>query len=116
MKTSYFKKSGADPNIVAICVSVPSWVVVPRRYPKLSPPRWLLYHYKHKLVTEDQYREVYQREVLDKLDPAMVYADLGDDAILCCWESSKSPNFFCHRTLVAEWLNKSLGTNVSEIE
>jgi uncharacterized protein (DUF488 family) len=50
---------------------------------------------------------------LDKLDPQKVFDDLGEDAILLCWEA---PCQFCHRRLVAEWLEKHLGVNVPELQ
>jgi len=51
-----------------------------------------------------EYVKEFQRDVLDKLDPAKVYADLSG-SILCCWEK---PGQDCHRRLVAEWLEKHL--------
>ena len=48
---------------------------------------------------------------MDKLDPAQVAADLGPNAILLCWEP---PGKFCHRRLVAEWLEEHLGVEILE--
>jgi len=58
------------------------------------------------------YTEQYQKLILDKLDPAMVYKDLGENAILCCWEGPKK---FCHRHLIARWLEKNMGITITEI-
>ena len=55
--------------------------------------------------------EEYKRVVLSNLDPAKVYADLSD-AILLCWER---PGEDCHRRLVAEWIESSLGVKVPEM-
>jgi hypothetical protein len=53
--------------------------------------------------------------ILEKLDPEKVYADLialgGPDPILLCWERA---NTWCHRRLVAEWLEQALGTEITE--
>lgn len=50
--------------------------------------------------------------MLDKLNPEKVYNELGDDAILLCWEKS---NTFCHRYIVAEWFYKNLQIEVEEL-
>jgi len=62
-------------------------------------------------MDEASYREAYQK-ILDGLDPQEVFEDLREDAILLCWEA---PGKFCHRRLVAEWLEKSLGVKVPEL-
>jgi len=49
---------------------------------------------------------------LDVLDAKKVYEELGEDSILLCWEKSGD---FCHRRLVAEWLEKELNVKVNEI-
>jgi len=86
---------------VAISRTVPSgWIG--RRYPKLYPPAALLRAWRVGEVTEAEYTEIYQREVLSKLDVAQVKAELGPDAVLLCWERTG----FCHRKIVIEWLNK----------
>ena len=61
---------------------------------------------------EATYRVEYQK-ILDKLDPQKVFDDLGEDAILLCWEA---PGKFYHRRLVAEWLEKHLGVTVPELQ
>jgi len=48
--------------------------------------------------------------VLSKLDPQRLYEDL-DGSILLCWENSDQ---FCHRHIVAMWLEKNLGIEVPE--
>ncbi|MEW6657204.1 MAG: hypothetical protein AB1424_00960 [Thermodesulfobacteriota bacterium] len=77
-----------------------------RSYPALAPRREML------KMDEAAYRVEYQK-ILDKLDPHKVFADLGEDAILLCWEA---PGRFCHRRLVAEWLEKHLGVHVPELQ
>ncbi len=76
-----------------------------RRYPALAPRREML------KLAEATYRLEYQK-ILDKLDPQKVFADLGEEAILLCWEA---PGKFCHRRLVAAWLEKHLGVAVPEL-
>lgn len=59
--------------------------------------------------------EKYYDEVLSKLDAKDVFNELasyGDNIILLCYEE---PNLFCHRYLVASWLEYELGINVNEV-
>ncbi len=37
---------------------------------------------------------------------------LGEDAIILCWEKSGK---FCHRYLVARWIEKYLNIDIKEI-
>jgi hypothetical protein len=46
------------------------------------------------------------------LDPRKVYDELGDNAVLLCF---CDPNEYCHRRLVAEWLEFHLGVLVPEL-
>jgi len=62
-------------------------------------------------MDEASYREAYQK-ILDGLDPQEVFEDLCADAILLCWEA---PGKFCHRRLVAAWLEEKLGVQVPEL-
>ncbi|MCD6434899.1 MAG: hypothetical protein J7L15_00700 [Clostridiales bacterium] len=103
MKTSYYSKSSNNPSAVSIAAKSPDFYKG-REYKKLSPKYWFFKKYKED-GDKEFYIEQFQKEVLDKLDPNEVYAELGEDAILLCWESSEK---FCHRHLVAEWLSLSL--------
>lgn len=49
--------------------------------------------------------------IIAKLDPNVVLSDLGDNAVMLCWES---PGIFCHRRRVAQWLEESLGIEIPE--
>jgi hypothetical protein len=111
MFTSYFgfKKWGYNPNVVAICRYIPKWYTG-RTYSSLAPSKDLLMKWRmHK--DEDEYEAIYYRETLSKLNPLIVYEDLKD-SILLCYEP---PEEFCHRHLVAQWLNENTDEFVSEL-
>lgn len=36
------------------------------------------------------------------------------DVVLLCYESLKTPDQFCHRTMLAEFYNQNHGTNITE--
>jgi len=105
VQTSNFARSSKDDNAVAICRGIPCWYKG-RRYPLLAPDWQLI-----KIEDEQLFRKLYFEQVLSNLDPRQVYEDLGPDAVMLCWES---PGKFCHRRLVAEWLEKALGISVPE--
>lgn len=104
--TSNFKIAGHLPQALAISQGIPrGWQG--RRYKPLAPP-WSLV----KLTDSAQFIRLYKAQVLDRLDAAQVLQELGgDNLILLCWEA---PGEFCHRRVVAAWLQKELGLVVEE--
>ena len=109
MNTSYFNKYKGS-NAVSICLRPPYWYKG-REFKELAPPLWLFLKYK-KDYDKNFYIENYYKEVLDKLDPQDIYNKLGEDVVLLCWEN---PDEFCHRHLVAEWLEWELGIEIKEL-
>jgi hypothetical protein len=103
--TSNFAKSANHPDAVAISQGVPGWYKG-RRYMALAPPRWLL-----KARDPELFDREYRKQ-LESLDAKQVAEELGPNAILLCWESF---NVRCHRWLVAEWLEETLGIIVPEL-
>jgi len=106
MFTSYFWRFHLKevPHLVSIAWKTPDWFRG-RRYPALAPTRKMLQ------MCEAKYRVAYQK-ILNRLDPRKVYGDLGSEAVLLCWEY---PGEFCHRRLVAEWLEKHVAIQVPEL-
>lgn len=96
--TSYFAKYRGR-NGVSIARTQPT---THPEYPDLMPSWYLLKDYKNNNIDEAEYEHEYYRDVLSHLDPAKVAADLNGKVLLC-WER---PENFCHRHIVAEWLNK----------
>lgn len=74
-------------------------------------PWWILNAYRENR-DKKQYIRNYQKYVLDHLDAEQVYRELGDNAILCCYERKGE---FCHRRLVAAWFQKELKIDVPEL-
>ena len=64
-----------------------------------------------KGLNQKKYVEAFYNKVLKKLDPKTVYNSLGENAVLVCYEK---PNDFCHRFLVAGWLELNLGVKIEE--
>lgn len=82
-------------------------------YKKLAPPPEII-----KIEDKEIYERLYYKEVLSKLNAKNVYEELGKNAVLLCYEKyedCKSGEKFCHRHIVAEWLQKELGIEVKEL-
>lgn len=115
--TSYFAVMKKIPeNIVriSICGGVPQWYQG-LQYKKVAPKYAFFQEWK-KNGDNNYYIEHFNKEVLDCLSAEDVYRDLeklsdGKDCVLLCYEKSDD---FCHRHLVAEWLNNKLDLGVSE--
>ncbi len=106
MTTSNFKRAWSHPKAVNIARFPPrNWRG--RNYFALAPEPWML-----KLNNILQYDKVFKEQILGRLAPRKVYEELGEDAVLLCFEA---PGEYCHRRVVAEWLEKSLGVRVSEL-
>ena len=97
-------------NVVSIAGRPPVWYKG-RQYKKLAPKYWFFAKYKED-GDADYYVEQYYYEVLAKLDAQQVYEELGENAILCCWEDRG----FCHRFVVADWFKVELGIIIEELD
>ncbi|MDD5641078.1 MAG: hypothetical protein PHX53_05470 [Syntrophales bacterium] len=104
--TSNFHISGHLSQAVAVSRGIPrGWQG--RTYKPLAPS-WDLV----KIQDPQEFIRLYRARVLDWLDARQVVQDLGgDDFVLLCWEP---PGEFCHRRVVAAWLQKELGLVVEE--
>jgi len=68
---------------------------------------------KAGLITEDEYTYQYL-DILKarELDPLKIVSELGDGAVMLCYESPKD---FCHRHIVATWIQENTGIEVVEL-
>lgn len=119
--TSSFWVCGWSPRAVAISRQVPQFYKG-KAYLKLAPSWALLQRYKKRVgeagvqVANAEFNEAY-RQVLARLDARLVVSELGDGAVLCCWERDAADVATpCHRTTVAQWITEQTGIQVSEIE
>lgn len=122
MKTGYFWKALHEPEPGARYVSISRQIQkgaenIPQ-YPALFPS-WDIIRLAHDGNYDDAsfraYRDRYYR-MLDTLDAQKVYDDLSD-AVIICYESPRdlaSGRKYCHRRMVAGWLEEQLGIVVPE--
>lgn len=106
--TSYFanlRNIPSDIVPISICGKAPDWYSG-LQYKKLAPKWWFFKIWKNT-KDNDYYIKNFYTEVLNKLSAMDVVSDLycksaGRDVVLVCYEK---PSDFCHRHLVADWLN-----------
>ena len=110
MNTSYFAKYKGE-NAVSIAGKCPDWFKG-RQYKKLAPKYDWWKKWRDESLNEEWYKEQYYKTILNKLDAKQVYEELGEDAVLLCWEKSGK---FCHRHLIADWFQKELGIEITEL-
>ncbi len=106
MFTSYFanvKKLSPELVPVSIARGSPRWFTGKQEL-RLAPTRAML------KMRKPDYDAAFA-DILAKLDPAEIYQSLGENAVLLCWEK---PGDACHRRLVAEWLEATLGIEIPE--
>lgn len=117
--TSYFAKIKNMPeNIIpiTICGQAPKGYNG-KQFRVLAPTYDIFKQYKQTGDSE-LYTQRFYNERLNKLNALDIYKRLeilseGKDIALICYEK---PSDFCHRHLVADWLNKELNINVEEFK
>lgn len=115
MKTSYYKSPLLLPsmNLVRISTSAPKWFPYHLKpFPLLYPGWDLISQYKTGQQNQNEARKLYETKILQPLNPQKIWQMLGEDAVLLCWEKSGT---FCHRRIVAEWLEKNLSITIQEL-
>jgi len=113
MQTSYYSnlKNLDISKCVSIAGKAPDFYTG-REFKTLAPKYWFFKKYKEDHDVEF-YTQQFQKEVLDPLDPQEIYNELGQDSIILCWEA---PDKFCHRHLVAKWLENALNIKIEEVK
>ena len=116
MKTaSYYTYTG--PGRIGISVGSPRGCPAGyRMYRALAPRRDML------KLERKVYRKIFFDDILARLDPEKVVADLTalaapHEPILLCFERPPfTATNWCHRRMVANWFRSTLGLEVPELE
>lgn len=107
--TSYFAIDGQNPNAIAISASQPQFYQGPV-YNLLAPPMELVLKVKQGKIDHDQYTEQYFATLRQRnVTPEKVLYDIEDQSIMLCYEKFSD---FCHRHLVAQWINDHFNETV----
>ena len=117
--TSYFgnlknlKKNNIVP--IGVCQFPPKWFDGPNLI-SIAPTKDILLNCKNN---HQEFIKRYKNEVLSiHRDPQdfvnrLEFISNGNDVALCCFEK---PDKFCHRHLIAEWLNNTLNLEIQEFK
>jgi len=108
MYTSYFKNPNLNPQDSRL-VSIARWT--PPGFRNIRQFRLLVPRKDWGGQSPNTFIRTYYEKVLDRLDPRLIYDSL-EESILLCWEP---PGVFCHRRIVAEWLEQHLAIKVPEL-
>lgn len=114
--TSYYgnisalNKAGIMP--ISIARWTPRWCTGILTYKDVAPKPYML----NDELTEEEYIVLYTTDVLGKLNASDVIEKIsrmtnGNDCALLCYEK---PGDFCHRHLLAEWLEQNTGIEITE--
>jgi len=116
MKTSYFyqMQRGVE-GAISIAVGKPKYVEIDSEMKQLAPSWALLTDFRNDKINEDEYTERFRKQ-LDRLDINSVISQLvklanGKEPVLMCHCGKQH---FCHRHIVAEWIEKKTGIDVEE--
>ena len=117
MKTGCFKNIENEKNngFISISLYPSNNDFVKHEYKSLAPNWKLFENLKSKKITEEKFIQTYN-EQLNSLNPSMVFEDLqtmvsGFEPILMTNGTKKK---FCHRHLVANWLQNNLNLDIEE--
>lgn len=115
--TGYYSKikEYADSGLTLLSISrtKPEFAKSCIDIPQLFPSNKILWDYKKGKIDEMEYTSKY----LDQLNELGVDRIIkmiqifGDNVVLLCWES---PEKFCHRHILADYINKNSGVVVEE--
>ena len=115
--TSYFgnMRRIMGNNLTPICIArgVPKFFYG-AKIQTVAPHSWML----GGNISREEYIRAYWDKVLSRVDPNQFIEECqrlsnGKDVALCCYEK---PTDFCHRHILAKWLEEKLGIEVIEFD
>lgn len=122
--TSYYANLRNIPkHITRVVISVthPEWIFDEEskklEWSTVFPPKELLWNYKAGNISDEEYTDRYIQHLNDNC--AQIRKELHQvilstkDSVLLCW---CGPTKFCHRHILADWLNLYLKIKVVEYE
>jgi hypothetical protein len=95
-------------EIISISLGQPKWIKSNAIQIKELTPEWVFMKKEY-----DDYKKYYYKK-LDKQNWDIIGDKIkslsnGKDVALCCYESLKNEDEWCHRTMLAEYVNNLLG-------
>lgn len=110
--TSYYARSGKNDRAISISAKAP-FFYKGNKYLDLAPSWELLRAYKSGEIDNYQYTQIYGENLKARgITPQVVVTAIPENSIMLCYEG---PGKFCHRHIVAVWLNNSGLAEVCEV-
>ena len=115
--TGYYSKikdyKDAGLKVISISRTIPDVVQVDGKLSFLCPDDSLLFGYKNGEIDEMEYTSKYLHKLgfFGAINIIQEIRRYGNDVVLLCWEA---PDKFCHRHILANYLNKNSKVNVVE--
>lgn len=111
--TSNYQRCGGHENSVSISASMPKYFK--GKHIKPLAPSWdILNAFKAGQIDELEYTKQYLALLTTRnLTPESVYENIPNGTIMLCYEK---PGDFCHRRILATWLENHLGVEIPEWE
>lgn len=108
-KVKEYKKAG----LVTVSISRTQPFSVDGKILTLAPEEKILWAHKNGEIDQEEYTRQYLDQ-LEKRGIRNILLDIhffGEDVVLLCWES---PEKFCHRHILADYINKNSKLNIIE--
>lgn len=111
-KIEDYKKAGL--TCIGISGIVPDGILVDRHWRFFAPSKDIFYSWKCGRITDEEYAQRFLVERLNKLDKNKIKQELDciGSCILLCYEKEG----FCHRHLVAQWIEATFYMPVREFK
>ena len=117
--TGYYSKlktyDAARLKTISISKTSPKGVEVYEKIPELAPDDITLWRYKNGEIDEMEYTSRYlgQLDWIGIKNILLKIHHFGDDVVLLCWEA---PDKFCHRHILADYINRNSKLEIKEYE
>ena len=109
--TSNYKRCGNNHRAIGISLMVPDWFEYSCNC-SFAPTSEMFKKFKAGEITEEEYTVMYRARLYehDSLNILMLNATPSKSIFLCYEE----PGEFCHRRILAEWIEERMGIKVKE--
>jgi hypothetical protein len=109
--TSNYNRCGYNPLAIGISYIVPDWFTG-RTVGSFAPTKEMLAQYRAGTLTKQGYIDWYTFNLNQSRDAfKQNIPKLPDGSIFLCYEE---PDEFCHRHILADWIQKNCGIFVTE--
>ncbi len=111
--TSNYARQSGNPKAIGISLVIPEWYEGATQ-PSLAPTSDMVFSLKRD--KKGYNKRKYIRDYIDMLnnqniDPFELIQNWDNDTMLLCYES---PNEFCHRHVLADWIKDRTGVEIQE--